>query len=404
VFNLAVVPQIAEVPAYNPDSCPNIKAVTFDGLSVNGMKTKVFAYIGYPKKSGGTNKCPAIVLVHGGGGHAFFEWVRIWNEAGYAAIAMDTTGFYPKAKNAGYKDGDAENWVYGIKGNPDFYEEGYTDAPNNDGMKTSAEPLETQWMTHAINDTIIAHNILRNDDSIDNTKIGLTGISWGGVITSLAIGIDTGYAFAIPIFGSGYLGEGLGYIYDCFKDKATQELWLAEKNFGKVDFPVLWFCWNDDTSFSINSNSKSYHDTVKNNPRTLLSMKDGMYHSHYHGWIWGENYLFADSVISGDFKFPRFLNQPQGLDITCDLNIPDGITVTAKIYYITSQMKYTKRDKHNARDGWYMEQDWEKIDVNIENNAVKYTLPDSVKGYYVELLFKTDDGYGFTSTSEYIII
>ena len=32
------------------------------------------------------------VLVHGGGGTAFDAWVRLWNDRGYAAIAMDLAG------------------------------------------------------------------------------------------------------------------------------------------------------------------------------------------------------------------------------------------------------------------------------------------------------------------------
>ena len=36
-----------------------------------------------------------MVLVHGGGGTAEAEWVRIWNARGYAAISMDTCGCVP---------------------------------------------------------------------------------------------------------------------------------------------------------------------------------------------------------------------------------------------------------------------------------------------------------------------
>ena len=41
-------------------------------------------------KSG--RKFPAVVLVHGGGGKAFPQWVAKWAEEGYAAIAMDLGG------------------------------------------------------------------------------------------------------------------------------------------------------------------------------------------------------------------------------------------------------------------------------------------------------------------------
>ena len=48
----------------------------------------MFAWCGLPAAAAGT-KSPAMVLVHGGGGTAFEHWVRLWNDRGYAAIAMD---------------------------------------------------------------------------------------------------------------------------------------------------------------------------------------------------------------------------------------------------------------------------------------------------------------------------
>ena len=38
---------------------------------------------------------PGIVLVHGGGGVPFASWVKMWNDRGYAAIAMSVTGDFP---------------------------------------------------------------------------------------------------------------------------------------------------------------------------------------------------------------------------------------------------------------------------------------------------------------------
>ena len=69
----------------------SVKALFFDGLPWKGKPTRVFAYYGIPSNEGG-GKVPAIVLVHGGGGTAFARWVKLWNDRGYAAIAMDTCG------------------------------------------------------------------------------------------------------------------------------------------------------------------------------------------------------------------------------------------------------------------------------------------------------------------------
>ena len=50
-------------------------------------------------------------------------------------------------------------------------------------------------MYNAVSQAILAHNILRADEKVDSSRIGITGISWGGVITSLAIGYDTPLCF-----------------------------------------------------------------------------------------------------------------------------------------------------------------------------------------------------------------
>ena len=48
----------------------NEKAFYYAGLDYLRHKTKVFAYIGFPANASSTNKVPAVVLVHGGGGTA----------------------------------------------------------------------------------------------------------------------------------------------------------------------------------------------------------------------------------------------------------------------------------------------------------------------------------------------
>ena len=98
-----IYPRIQPLPEYDmkPDSIYHgIKAFFYDGADYKGKKTKVFAHIGFPEMKQG-ERVPAVVLVHGGGGHAFPEWIRLWNERGFAAIAMDTTGFLPREDKKG---------------------------------------------------------------------------------------------------------------------------------------------------------------------------------------------------------------------------------------------------------------------------------------------------------------
>ena len=41
-----------------------------------------------------------------------------------------------------------------------------------------------------VGQTIFAGNVLRSFDCVDGTKVGISGISWGCVITSIVIGYD----------------------------------------------------------------------------------------------------------------------------------------------------------------------------------------------------------------------
>src|SRR5206468_7943210 len=88
----APVPHADPVPSLDKGE---IKAFFYDGLAYQGHATRVFAYVGIPPGANSKSKVPGMVLVHGGGGTAFPEWVRIWNERGYAAIAMDLEGHAP---------------------------------------------------------------------------------------------------------------------------------------------------------------------------------------------------------------------------------------------------------------------------------------------------------------------
>lgn len=390
LFN--VLPRIEYFPAYDPEGehegiCfSGIKALAYDSVDYFGKHTKVFAHIGFPENA--VYPVPAVVLVHGGGGHPEDIWIKKWNERGYAAISMDTTGFFPTKPIPHLYEGFAEGLKRELT--PPFNEEGYTVAPNNSEMSDTDLPVDSQWMYHAVAQVILAHNILRSDDRVDSSKIGISGISWGSVITSIAIGYDTRFAFAIPIYGSGYLGSGYGFVCPNFR-RTSAVTWLAEKRFSGVNMPIMWLCWNDDCAFSINSNSMSYFDARENNPNNCLSMLHNMYHSHHHGYTPMEGYWFADEVLKGN-KIP-------GVDaVYADGRVEYSCTEKVqgvRLFYITEKMSYVKRNKHNY-DNIFMEQEWQIMELEAtENSAV---LPQEAVGKYVEFTLEN----GIVLTTPYV--
>ena len=85
--------------------------IMLEGEPYKGRPTWCFAYYGVLEWATEVNKAPAIVLVHGGLGTAYPEWVRMWVRRGYAAICVDTCGAFPMRT----EDGE---WMANPEGGP----------------------------------------------------------------------------------------------------------------------------------------------------------------------------------------------------------------------------------------------------------------------------------------------
>ena len=390
-----IFPEVKEVKEFNPTGeYEGIKAITYDGVKTDKGKTKVFAYIGYPSGAKERKSLPAVVLVHGGGGEAYLPWVKMWTDKGYVAIAMSTTGDFPLVINAGMSEqsGVCNDWYHGLCGI--FKEEGYVNAPENDEIENSYADVSEHWLFHAVSQVILAGNVLRKDSFVDSDKIGIAGISWGGIITSIAIGYDNRFAFAVPIYGSGYLLDGMGGITPKFYLGRNQDFWLAEKRFEYIKMPVLWLCWNKDLPFSANSNSMSYIDTVKNNKDTRISMVHEMYHCHTNAWWRKEALAFADSVCQKGKRFPTVFE----VDGTYIIDNPDMADLTVvKLYYITEKMSY----KENKDGLLEMCQDWIIEHAECENGKIICNVTENAVEYYFELTTKLEnDDFEYVTTSQ----
>ncbi len=349
-----------------------IQTLCFAGAKYQGKHTKVFAHIGFPEDT--SKKVPAVVLVHGGGGHPEDLWIKKWNEQGFAAIAMDTTGYFPTEQIPHLYEG----FDKGLKRElcAPFAEDGYTAGPDNSCMSDLHLPLEEQWMYHAVAAVILAHNILREDARIDSSKIGISGISWGGIITSTVIGHDPRFAFAIPIYGAGFLKDEQSLLADAYKaEKAAP--WRAENRFDRVKIPVLWLCWNDDCFFPAQANSKSFLATKANNQNTCLSLKHEMFHSHREGFTPEEGYWFAHKAINGE-AVPEVQAEYKNGKVHYGCN--EKVSAV-RLFYINEKMSHCEREKY-GRKNIFMQQDWQIKNLDPTQNTAD--LPADAYGCYAE--------------------
>ena len=136
-----------------------LRALYFDSVPYRGKPTRVFAWYGAPQKAG---KHPGIVLVHGGGGSAYREWVARWVSHGFAAISIAVEGQTDRRNG---KDWARNEWG----------------GPARDGIYgDTGLPLEDQWMYHAVAATVRANSLLRGCRRWIQSAWGLRGFPGAG--------------------------------------------------------------------------------------------------------------------------------------------------------------------------------------------------------------------------------
>ncbi|OEI80143.1 hypothetical protein AST99_10725 [Formosa algae] len=356
-----------------------IKALFYETLDFKGKPTRAFAYLGVPKSD---KPLPAMVLVHGGGGRAFYEWVKIWNDKGYVAIAMSLEGHVSDEKGEGK------------------FQHEYS-GPQRVGRFDDIEaPLKEQWMYHAVSDIIVAHSLLADMPEVDASRIGITGISWGGILSSLVSGVDTRLQCAIPVYGAGFLYESKGYFGD-EGDNSTdviekKKFWDPARQFSKGNVPTLWVNGDSDAHFSLNITSHSF-DVTKDH--AFMSIHPSMKHGHPSGWKPDEVpeiYAFADYILKG--KTPglgRITQQPSGRKsvVRYESEVP---VLKATLYYQNEPLTYTKleSERHPHPEPWFSK----SLKLNDQDKSVKVKVPKDCKGYYVNL----EDQRGFLISTQFI--
>ncbi len=349
------------------DTSGPVRSLYYAGEPYGGRPTRVFAYYAVPATSG--EKVPAMVLVHGGGGTAFREWVELWAARGYAAIAMDLAGNGPDKKrlpDGGPAQGHQQQFVDIAKG------------------------VDQTWPYHAVANVLRAHSLLRAQPEVDAARTGITGISWGGYLTCITAGLDDRFKVAVPVYGCGYLYENSKWL-DAFGQFPADQKALWIENFDPSRYlpgcriPILFVNGTNDFAYPLDSYQKSYR-AVKG-PRTLC-IKVGMQHSHPHGWAPKEIGIFVDSVLRKGQPLPRIQSASRtGKVVTAEFQTTVPV-VEAALHYTTVEGPWTERK-------------WRSAAACLVGNRVTAELPDTEGIVY--FLTITDERGATVSTEHEVI-
>ena len=281
---------LARTPAVEwRDEGKPVRSLFYEGEPFEGKKTKVFAYYASPATLGTDKtpgkKFPAVVLVHGGGGNAFDQWVNVYAKRGYAAISMDLAG----------------NWKPEPGKKPERHADGGPDQDDGTKFRETPPPHRDQWTYHAVADVLLAHSLLRSLPEVDVERTGVTGISWGGYLTCIVAGVDARFKVAVPQYGCGFLGENSAWARHHFDPKKPAwpwmqkwtQLWDPSSYVGSATMPMLFVNGSNDFAYPLDSYMKTY--ALVQSPKNI-AIKPAMPHGHIFDVP--EVLTFIDSVLS----------------------------------------------------------------------------------------------------------
>lgn len=369
---------LKQAPSFNwvkKDS--TVLSLTYQGVVYDGKPTQVFAYYSNPdiisgKPSSG-KKFPGVVLIHGGGGRAFPQWVAKWARMGYAAIAMDLSG----------NDGTGKRLPDG----------GPEQSNENKIFNFSSADIKKTWPYYAVASVIQAHSLLLNFPEVEKEKTVVTGISWGGYLTCMMAGLDNRFKAGVPVYGCGFLGES-----DIFKKQlerlnaADRAIWLTyydPANYMSVSkMPLMFLNGNKDKHYNVIPYDRNYRLIPP--AQRFVCIKPDMKHNHPAGWESPEIATFFEQVLTKKKLLPYIVSASADANaIAVQYESPSPL-LSAVLYYSNDTISLNEN------------RSWSFQNATIDPAAKKITTTIPPEGYqyaFIQLINKDS----LSMSTEYFI-
>jgi dienelactone hydrolase len=243
-----------------------------------------------------------------------------------------------------------------------------------------------QWFYQAVADVIRANSLLRSFPEINRNKIGIHGISWGGVITCAVMGLDQRLAFAIPVYGCGFLYQtscpGFKKYFDAMSDtelKAYKAKWDPSNYLPACSIPVLGYVGSNDPAFPLDIWQKSM---LLTKGRRMLCIPI----SNQHGHIWNQKeiFAFADAVVRNGKPLIR-IGEARLLNGIVSAAVSDSVIDKMLLCFTRDTCDWQHRE-------------WHTTPATMKDGRVYSTLPEGATACY----FNITDERGLVFSSAYI--
>lgn len=315
-------------------------------------------------------------------GTAFKNWVELWAKKGVAAISIAV-------------EGQTDEPLVPAQPPDKFYVAHSHAGPRRQGIYGDwKESVEDQWIFQAIADTILANLLLVHgfSDVIDTAKVGLMGISWGGIVVCTVQGMilpsPVSFSHVIPAYGCGNLtvakspmGRGLtgNLLYPILWDPCRY-LPSALSTY----IPSLWMSWPEDPTFPMNCFHSTY--SMMKGP-VMLSIIPKLGHGHQPIWNRPESYAFSKFVWSHLDKEGK--ERCWCYEISCEVALPKfSVQFCSEIAFQAAKLAWSPDtdDTIAAQRKWNVS---EAVTISTSDNGSKFVttaeaiLPDTCQAWMI---------------------
>lgn len=342
------VPEYRDATELKDAAVPGQRAILYKGMTFDGCRNDVFAYIGYPSTPMPKDGYPGVVMVHGGCGTAYHTFASYFNSLGYATIAMDLYNCYPAAIDPN------DNVTRGKLPGQEFTDFGGCVEQGKQVIKS-------------IGNAVLAHTLFRSLPNIDISRIGMVGISWGSVFSSVISAIDERIKIIIPVYGHGFngAGDGSNWFY-CM----TGAPWDPGRYLHAAKSPLHWIGGTNDAAFSMLSMQKSYDAA----PTTV-------------------NYSYLPELVHGHcgYKFPIVARIFQ--HALCDgkplphlgKSVIDGDQITAPVLCAGNGVLQHAVLNYTLDDCPCISRKWLEAEAVCDGKSVSATIPAGATAIFLNL-------------------
>jgi hypothetical protein len=162
-----------------------------------------------------------------------------------------------------------------------------------------------------VRDDLMALDYLQSQPGVDPKRIGVTGISWGGYLTSIVSSLDHRFRFGTPVYGCGFLSEDSAWLKNFAQlgpDRTAKwvRLWDPKSYLPLGRIPMFWINGTNDFAYVPPSWQSSYRLP---RGRRMLSFQVRMKHSHPDGAKPAEIFAYAKAALQSGIPLVRILRQ-----------------------------------------------------------------------------------------------